>query len=56
MGTRSKKIDKTKAKDKKKRVFNLFFKRFALTLVFVVFNPFFILISCRIIFFLNSST
>ncbi len=51
MGTQSKKIDKTKAKDKK-RVFNLFFKRFALTWVFVVFNPFFIFIaSCWIIFF-----
>ncbi len=34
MGTQSKKIDKTKAE---KIVFNLFFKRFALTWVFVVF-------------------
>ncbi len=35
-----------------KMVFNLFFKRFALTWAFVVFNPFFIFIaSCGIIFF-----
>ncbi|EKE85863.1 hypothetical protein OUI_1020 [Helicobacter pylori R036d] len=54
MGTQSKKINGTKAKTEK-RVFNLFFKPFALTWAFVVFNPFFILISCRIIFFLNSS-
>lgn len=40
MGTQSKKINE---------------KQFALTWVFVVFNPFFILIPCRIIFFLNSS-
>lgn len=38
-----------------KMVFNLFVKRFALTWILVVFNPFFILIFCRIIFFLNSS-
>lgn len=54
METQSKK-DQWNESEYKKRVFNLFFKPFALTWVFVVFNPFFILISCRIIFFLNSS-
>lgn len=55
MGTQSKKIDKTKAKDRKKG-FQPLFQAICFDLGFLLFfDPFFIFISCRIIFFLNSS-
>lgn len=57
MGTQSKKIDKTKAKDRKKG-FQPLFQAIYFDLGFLLFfDPFFIFIaSCWIIFFLNSST
>ncbi len=56
MGTQSKKIDKTKAKDRKKG-FQSLFQAICFDLGFCCFfDPFFIFIaSCWIIFFLNSS-
>lgn len=56
METQSKKIDETKAKDRKNGL-QLVFQAVCFVLKFLLFfNPFFIFIaSCGIIFFLNSS-